>query len=163
MGRGRTTPFHPAAVLRNHYEAALGDAAGTALRARAGQQRLKLTIQPHPSALGSDEKRLVALLAVPRTFAELDDARVALPMRTDKLLAFLHAAAALGWDPDPAHFQALGLAPGAPLDEVRRAYKRLARELHPDLNPTAGDDARRALEARFAAVAAAYKALLDTE
>lgn len=162
-GRGRTTPFHPAAVLRNHYEALLAENAGTTLRAKAGSQRLRLQIAPHGSALGSDEKRLVALLSVPRTFAELDEARVALPSRTDKLIAFLHAAAALTCDPDPIHYRALGLPEGAPPNEVRRAYKRLARELHPDLHPAASDEARRDLETRFAAVTVAYKALLDTD
>ncbi|MCA1906531.1 MAG: DnaJ domain-containing protein, partial [Desulfarculus sp.] len=34
-------------------------------------------------------------------------------------------------------YAALGLAPGAGLEQVKAAYRRLARELHPDLNPQA--------------------------
>jgi hypothetical protein len=46
----------------------------------------------------------------------------------------------------------LGLPRSARADEVRAAYLRLARELHPDLNP---GDAEKA--ARFQTVAAAYE------
>ena len=34
-------------------------------------------------------------------------------------------------------YHTLGIKPGAPLDEVKTAYHRLARALHPDLNPGA--------------------------
>jgi DnaJ-domain-containing protein 1 len=54
----------------------------------------------------------------------------------------------------------LGLTAGADLEEVKRAYRRLARELHPDLQPAAGSGERRVLEQRFAEVTAAYEALL---
>src|SRR5215210_4828555 len=46
-------------------------------------------------------------------------------------------------------WQILGLAPGASLEEVRRAYRRLAKEHHPD---TAGEGALP----RFLAIHAAY-------
>jgi DnaJ-domain-containing protein 1 len=54
----------------------------------------------------------------------------------------------------------LGLAPGADADAVKRAYRRLARATHPDLHPGAGADEKRALEVRFAAITAAYRALV---
>ncbi|GAA0517683.1 molecular chaperone DnaJ [Saccharopolyspora subtropica] len=50
----------------------------------------------------------------------------------------------------------LGLSPDASPQEVRRAYRRLAREHHPDANP--GDVAA---ERRFKAVRAAYEVLSD--
>ncbi len=162
---GRVTPFHPAAVLRNHVEAALPQAAGRALRTRVGAGRVRLTLQPHPSCLGTDEKQLVSLLASApsgwRTLAELDAARVAVPMRTDRLLAFLAATEAIALDADGhSPYRALGLDEAASLDEVKRAYKRLARTVHPDLRPDAPAEERRALEERFAAITEAYRALL---
>lgn len=48
----------------------------------------------------------------------------------------------------------LGLPRGARAEEVRAAYLRLARALHPDLHP---DDPEKV--ARFQAVAAAYELL----
>jgi hypothetical protein len=57
-------------------------------------------------------------------------------------------------------FRVLGLASEAPADEVKRAYRRLVREYHPDLHPDATSDERRALATRFAEVTAAYRALV---
>jgi len=64
--------------------------------------------------------------------------------------------------PDPrrlAALRTLGIEGAADLDAVKRAYRRLARALHPDLQPTADAERRRALERRFAEVTAAYEAL----
>jgi curved DNA-binding protein CbpA len=54
------------------------------------------------------------------------------------------------------HYQALGLPQTAAADEIKRAYRRLAKELHPDANP--GD---AAAEQKFKAVATAYGVLSD--
>lgn len=56
---------------------------------------------------------------------------------------------------DDNHYRVLGLAPGAGTDEIRRAYRRLARRYHPDLNP------RSAAAERFIALARAYEVLND--
>jgi DnaJ-domain-containing protein 1 len=48
-------------------------------------------------------------------------------------------------------YAVLGLPPGSSADQVKRTYRRLARETHPD----ACGDRRR--EARFIAVHAAYE------
>src|SRR5512135_228930 len=50
----------------------------------------------------------------------------------------------------------LGLAPGASLNEIRSAYRRLVKQYHPD---AAGE---RALP-RFLAIQAAYEQLVDAE
>jgi hypothetical protein len=54
----------------------------------------------------------------------------------------------------------LGLAAGAEQAEIKRAYRRLARTVHPDLHPGATEDERRALEARFSEITQAYRALV---
>jgi hypothetical protein len=53
-------------------------------------------------------------------------------------------------------YAVLGVAPTADRDEIRKAYRRLARQLHPDLRP---DDPEA--EARFKEVAAAWEVLGD--
>jgi hypothetical protein len=56
-------------------------------------------------------------------------------------------------------WQALGLLPGADMSEIKRAYRRLARVVHPDLHPDATDGERRVLAARFHALTEAYRVL----
>src|SRR5829696_3539154 len=52
----------------------------------------------------------------------------------------------------------LGLAHGATEAEIKRAYRRLARRYHPDINP--GD---RLAEARFRQILDAYETLIDPQ
>ncbi|MDN5749061.1 MAG: DnaJ domain-containing protein, partial [Pseudonocardia sp.] len=55
------------------------------------------------------------------------------------------------------YYGSLGVASDAGTDEIKRAYRRLARELHPDVNPDP------AAQERFAEVSAAYEVLSDPE
>ncbi len=57
---------------------------------------------------------------------------------------------------DTDYYSVLGVGPEASSKEITRAYRKLARELHPDKNP--GDTAA---EERFKAVSAAYDVLGD--
>lgn len=50
----------------------------------------------------------------------------------------------------------LGVRREATDSDIRRAYKRLARQYHPDINPGDGE-----AEARFRAISAAYETLVD--
>jgi len=55
-------------------------------------------------------------------------------------------------------YRVLGLSKGASDAEIKKSYRKLARELHPDRNP--GDKAK---EDRFKEVAAAYDVLSDSK
>lgn len=57
-------------------------------------------------------------------------------------------------------WQLLGLMPGADATAIKRAYRRLARSLHPDLHPEATLEERRELSARFSEVTEAYRTLV---
>jgi molecular chaperone DnaJ len=56
------------------------------------------------------------------------------------------------------YYALLGVDPRASQEDIKRAYRRLARQLHPDANP---DDPEA--EAKFKEVAAAYEVLSDPE
>ncbi|MBU6347947.1 MAG: molecular chaperone DnaJ [Actinomycetales bacterium] len=55
------------------------------------------------------------------------------------------------------HYAALGVSREATGEEIKRAYRKLARELHPDVNPDP------AAEERFKAISTAYEVLSDPE
>ncbi len=57
-------------------------------------------------------------------------------------------------------WQLLGLAPGADALSIKRAYRRLARTVHPDLHPDATLEERRELAARFSEITEAYRTLV---
>jgi DnaJ-class molecular chaperone len=55
-------------------------------------------------------------------------------------------------------YEVIGVKPDATPDEIRKAYRKLAKQLHPDLNP-----GKPEAEARFKNVTAAYDLLSDAD
>jgi curved DNA-binding protein len=56
------------------------------------------------------------------------------------------------------YYATLGVNKGASADEIKRAFRKLARKYHPDMNP--GD---KAAEAKFKEVNEAYEVLSDAD
>ena len=55
------------------------------------------------------------------------------------------------------HYQTLGVARDASADEIKKAYRKLARELHPDVNPDPE------VQDKFKEITAAYEVLSDSQ
>lgn len=55
------------------------------------------------------------------------------------------------------YYEVLGLSKGASSDEIKKAYRKLAKQYHPDLNPN-----NKEAETRFKEVSEAYEVLSDS-
>lgn len=174
---GATNALPLAPWARAHFEQQLDGALADALLRDLAGIRLSIRIQlaPDPSTCDEADRRMLAALASPR---RLDQVWSIARTPRFRLLAFIHflrSVDALDIDGivaersvptrriDPRRAAArrmLGLTDEADLETIKRAYRKLARELHPDLQPECGHDERRRLERKFAEVTAAYEALL---
>ncbi|MEX2206683.1 MAG: J domain-containing protein [Myxococcota bacterium] len=59
------------------------------------------------------------------------------------------------------HYETLDIPPDAPIEEIVRAYRKLALETHPDHVPVELSELRTAAEERFATLTAAFAVLSD--
>jgi DnaJ-domain-containing protein 1 len=167
--------------VRAHLEGQLDAARADRLLAELAGVRLVLRADHAPEALDDTDRRLIDAMAQPRRLDQI------WPMaRTPRyrLLAFVHFLAGVGAltrvgvaaedsapnaapsaPPTPVvgertgALRLLGVADEPSPQNVKRAYRRLARALHPDLHPGASSERRRELEARLREVNAAYARL----
>lgn len=58
-----------------------------------------------------------------------------------------------------SNYRILGITPNATDDEVRKAYRRMAVQYHPDKVATLGADVQKAAEEKFKAISQAYEAI----
>jgi DnaJ-domain-containing protein 1 len=162
---------------RAHLEQQLdGTLADILIRELAGiRLSLRAELAPEPISCDEADRRMLAALAQPR---RLDQIWPLARTPRFRLLAFIHflrsvdaldvegvvaerSAPTRSIDPRrEAARRVLGLDDTADMETIKRAYRKLARELHPDLQPEVAVEERRTLERRFAEVTAAYEVLL---
>jgi hypothetical protein len=173
-------PQHQLALApwaRSHLEAQLDNSLAERLVRELAGMRLSVRedLAPDPSTCDEADRRILAAMTQPRRLDQIWPLARTPRFRMLAFLWFLRKVDALLLDGvvaersaptraiDPqreAAARTLGLAEGADLETIKRAYRRLARSLHPDLQPDAAGERRRSLEMRFAEVTAAYEALL---
>lgn len=158
---------------RSHLEAQLDAALAERLVRELAGARLTLRPELAPAPADEADRRMLAALAVPRRLDQIWPLARAPRFRLLGFVHFLRGVGALAVEPaaaaraaserpaDPraAAMRLLGVDDATDLDAIKRAYRRLARALHPDLHPGAAPLQRRTLERRFAELTAAYEAL----
>lgn len=174
---GATHHLPLATWARTHLEQQLdGTLADMLLRDLAGiRLSIRVDLAPDPATCDEADRRMLAALASPRRLDQIWSLARTPRFRLLSFIHFLRVVDALDVDGvvadrsepvraiDPRRAAArrlLGLDAAADLEQIKRAYRRLARELHPDLQPEVDREQRRVLERRFAEVTAAYEALL---
>lgn len=170
---GALRQYNLAAWARSHLESQLDAAQAQAMVSELAGARLALRPELAPELAWCDEtdRRILAAMAVPR---RLDQIWPLARTARFRLLAFLYflravgAVSALGVSApevaasphDSDAYRLLGVPAGADRETVKRAYRRLARALHPDMHAGTTDDRRRELERKLAAINTAYRRLV---
>lgn len=157
-----------AAWARAHFESQLDARHAQALVIEFTGVRMTVPSEraPDPSLCDATDLRILEALAAPSRLDQVWHHARTPRFRLLTFLYFLRCIGALellamtGPRVEPPAFdearKLLGVSADADRVEVKRAYRRLARALHPDLHPHASEEHRRALERRLAAVTAAY-------
>jgi hypothetical protein len=161
---------------RVHLESQLDNARAEATTRELAGMRLSIKAELAPQPNDEADRRMLAAMTQPR---RLDQIWPLARTPRFRLLAFLHFLRAIdalevegivaersapnrlrAADPQrEAAARLLGLDEHADVESIKRAYRRIARSLHPDLQPHVDAARKRTLEARFAEVTAAYELL----
>jgi DnaJ-domain-containing protein 1 len=155
---------------RSHLEQQVDSARADALLRELAGIRLVLRPDLAPDPVDEPDRRMLAALAHPRRLDQIWPLARTSRFRLLALIHFLRAVDAVelvGVAASPplpdlqelAARRLLGVDERADREAIKRAYRRLARAFHPDLQPDADDARRRTLARRFAEVTAAYEAL----
>jgi len=174
-GAGNAPPGQSSLPLagwaRTHLEQQLDNTSAEALVRELAGIRLQLRGEAAPEPTDEADKRMIAAMASPR---RLDQIWPLARTPRFRLLAFIHFLRGVGAleiegivaersapiDLRKAQaLRTLGVEAGADVETVKRAYRRLARSLHPDLQPDASFEQRRSLERKFSEITAAYESL----
>jgi len=164
-----------ASWARTHLEQQLDNALADQMTRELAGARISIKADLAPEPADEADRRMLAALAQPRRIDQIWSLARTPRFRLLSFIHFLRAVDAVeitgvvversapvrAIDPRrEAARRMLGLDDNADLEAIKRAYRRLARELHPDLQPEADHAERRVLERRFAEVTAAYEALI---
>ena len=140
-------------------------------RALAGVRlSVRASLSPDPTACDATDLRILSAMRLPRRLDQIWPMARTPRFRLMAFLHFLRGVGALREDGVAARAvppttlagdarRILGVAADADRQSVKRAYRRLARALHPDLQPGLSAARRRALERKLADVTHAYRAL----
>ncbi len=171
---GATASVVLASWAREHLEQQVDSTLAETLVKQLAGMRLAIRAELVPAPADEADRRMIAAMGMPR---RLDQIWPLARTPRFRLLAFLHFLRAVDalevegiaaersgphYQLDPrrqAALKLLGVDLTADVDAVKRAYRRLARSLHPDLQPEADAERRRTLERKFAEVTAAYETL----
>lgn len=170
---GALRQYNLAVWARTHLESQIDAAQAQAMLHELAGARLELRHELAPELAWCDEtdRRILAAMAVPRRLDQIWPLARTARFRLLSFLYFLRAVGAvspLGVSApvvvatgDSDAYRMLGVPAGADRETVKRAYRRLARALHPDLNAQMSEDRRRQLEKKLAAINTAYRRLVD--
>jgi DnaJ-domain-containing protein 1 len=178
---GGTSAYPPGAIqrqfpvaiwARKHLEAQVDAPRAHQLIARLAGVRLSVRAElaPDPATCDASDVRILAAMRQPRRLDQIWPIARTPRFRLLSFIHFLDAAGALVCDgvaapatvqtrTDSEAHRTLGVSGDADRESVKRAYRRLARALHPDLHPNASDERRRSLERKMADVTEAYRSL----
>jgi DnaJ-domain-containing protein 1 len=160
---------------RGHLEAQLDSSLADALVRQLAGIRLSVRPELAPDPLDEADRRMLVAMTMPRRLDQIWPLARTPRFRLLSFIHFLKSVDALAVEGvvaersapvrriDPrraAALELLGVQDDADVEDVKRAYRRLARALHPDLQPHVDADRKRTLERRFAEVTAAYEALV---